>query len=82
MKKTGKLYYDDPEGERHILGTMEFELKAKRGKIMQTLLEAFWEPRLDSASCRPVVEINDPTEGRCPECRGDGSHKFDCSHAR
>jgi len=60
--RTGKLFYEDPEGERHLLGKREFPGKVDRGHIMETLLQEFWEPRLDSASCRPVVDIDPPEQ--------------------
>lgn len=53
----GRLLYEDEEGERHKLGEMEFPDGTDRGKIMQALLDELWDPRLDSASCRPVVDI-------------------------
>lgn len=61
--KVGKLFYEDEDGERHLLGERKFPLTDKRGDIMQGLLEEFWDSRLDSASCRPVVQIDevDPT---------------------
>lgn len=62
--RIGKLYYETEGGERHLLGETEFPDHEGRGEIMEALLNAHWDARLDSASCRPVVEIDDGRRGK------------------
>lgn len=58
MSRRGRIYFETPEGEQHLLGEKMFNLKEDRGTIMEVLLDEFWEPRLNAASCRPVIDID------------------------
>jgi hypothetical protein len=55
-----RLLAQDEKGGRALLGEKEFLDTEKRDVIMEVLIQEFWDPRLDSASCRPVVDISEP----------------------
>ena len=64
MRLTGNLFYDTEEGERHLLA--EFDVEASDAMAAENLvLDEYWDDRLDSACCVPVIKY---TRGQSAIC--------------
>lgn len=55
--KTGHLYYTDEAGVKKHLGLLQSPKGESKRALKNRLMDEFWDPRLDSAGCSPVVEI-------------------------
>ena len=61
MRFAGSLFYDTDEGERHLLA--EFGLEAADAAAARKLiLDSYWDHRLDSACCVPVIKYADTAD--------------------
>jgi hypothetical protein len=50
------LYYQDEDGTKHPLGSSEFSKDLRLAIIRELMMNSYWDARLDSASCTPVLE--------------------------
>ena len=51
-----RILWEDPENhERHTLGTESFSVYLPKDVITQALMDHFWDARLDSADCIPII---------------------------
>jgi len=54
------LYWKDPaQDELHFLGSADFGKDHDADAIKKSLMDAFWDDRLDSTGCIPVVKEDD-----------------------